>query len=415
MFYAPLDFRRFERILVGDTESMPDMSAALSKSATAMAPYRKYFPLKNVYLNTASVGPLSFFVKKKIEEFDKRWLAGNTSFDGETFRMLDNVRKMCAQLIGATPEEIGFCPNTSYGLNVCIAGLDLKPGDEAVVSELEFPAGVYVLKLLEQKGVTTRYLKTEKGYLTPEELAVGLTPHTKVFLTSYVQFFNGYKYDLSAFAEICHHNGTLLVVDGIQGVGNQVLNVQEAGVDFLAAGGQKWLLSAGGTGFFYCSKALLERLCPAYFSWMGVDWKLDWSDLWKKDLVPFSSARRFEIGSYPHRAVRHFHWSLVLLHKIGVAKIERYNKALLDRLVDYLSDSPYHLRGSLEAPHRSSVLSFTHPEAEELVRYLKRKKIIISLREGGVRVAPNFYNTPRDMERLVAELKRFANRKTGKK
>jgi len=391
------------------------MNVSLSKLTKVLAPYRKHFPFKTVYLNTASVGPLSLFVKKKLDEFDRRWLGGDTSFDEETFQMLDEIRKMCAKLIGADQGEIGFCSNTSYGLNVCIAGLDLKPGDEVVVSELEFPAGIYVLKLLEQKGVTIRYLKTEKGYLTPEELAVGLTPHTKVFITSYVQFFNGYKHNLAAFAEICHNNETLLVVDGIQGVGNQVLDVHAAGVDFLAAGGQKWLLSAGGTGFFYCSKELLGKLRPAYFSWMGVDWKLDWSDLWKKDLMPFDSARRFEIGSYPQGAVRHFYWSLVLLHKIGVAKIERYNKSLLDLLVNYLSDSPYHLRSSLEAPHRSSVLSFTHPEAEELVQHLKNRKIMVSLREGGVRVAPNFYNTPQDIKRLIAELKRFANRKTGKK
>ncbi|MCI0331376.1 MAG: aminotransferase class V-fold PLP-dependent enzyme [candidate division Zixibacteria bacterium] len=391
------------------------MSAALSKLAKSMTPYGKYFPLKNVYLNTASAGPLNLFAKKKLDELDKRWLTGDADFEEETFRMLDEIRKMGAQLIGADADEIGFCPNTSYGLNICIAGLDLKPGDEAAVSELEFPAGVYALKLLEQKGVTIRYLKTEKGYLTPEELAVSLTPHTQVFLTSYVQFFNGYKHDLAAFAEICHNNGTLLVVDGIQGVGNQVLDVHQTGVDFLAAGGQKWLLSAGGTGFFYCSSKLQKKLRPAYSGWLAVDWKLDWSELWKKDLIPFDSARRFEVGSYPHEAVRHFHQSLVLLHKVGVAKIERYNKGLLDLLAEYLSDSPYHLRGPLEAPHRSSILSFTHPQAEGLVRYLKSKKIAVSLREGGVRVSPNFYNTPEEMGQLASELRRFAGRKVGKK
>ena len=400
---------------MGDTESVPDVSATFSKLAKIVARYRKHFPFKAVYLNTASVGPLNLFVKKKLDEFDRRWLAGDTSFDEETFWMLDEIRKLCAKLIGAHADEIGFCPNTSSGLNVCMAGLDLKPGDEVVASELEFPAGVYVLKPLEQKGVTIRYLKTEKGYLTPEELAVGLTTHTKVFLTSYVQFFNGYKHDLAAFAEICHRNGTLLVVDGIRGVGNQVFNAPKTGVDFLAAGGQKWLLSAGGTGFFYCSRELQKKIKPAYFGWLAVDWKLDWSDLWKKDLPPFPSARRFEVGSYPHEAVRHFYWSLVFLHKIGVAQIERYNKTLLDLLVDYISGSPYHLRGSLEAPHRSSILSITHPKAEELVRHLKNKKIIVSLREGGVRIAPNFYNTPEDIQRVIVELKRFGNLKISRK
>jgi len=385
--------------------------------ARNFAGYRNYFPFwkKTSYLNTASICPHNLFVQRKLEEFQRRWLDGDTDFDPESFRMLDEIRKMCARLVGADADEIGFCPNTSYGLNVCIAGLDLKPGDEAVVSELEFPAGVYVLKPLEEKGVTIRYLKTEKGYLTPEELAVSLTPRTKVFLTSFVQFFNGYKHDLGAFAEVCHKNGTLLVVDGIQGVGNQKLDVHASGVDFLAAGAQKWLLSSHGTGFFYCSRELQKKIKPAYFGWMGVDWKVDWTDLWKKDLKPFDSARRFEVGSYPQGAVRHFYWSLVLLQKVGLAKIEKYNRALLDLLTEYLADSPYHLRSSLKPSHRSSILSFSHPAGAELVKYLKSRKIIVSYREDGVRISPNFYNSPQEMERLVDELKRFGKRKISRK
>lgn len=393
------------------------MSESLAKLARVLTPYQKLFPFhrKTVYLNTASVGLLSLSVQRRLDEFDRHWLEGDTAFDKDTFWMLGEIRKMCARLVGARPEEIGFCPNTSFGLNLCLAGLDLKPGDEVAASELEFPAGVYVLKPLEERGIVVRYLKTEQGFLTPEKLAVGLTPHTKVFLTSFVQFFNGYKHDLAAMAEVCHHNGTLLVVDGIQGVGNQVLDVSTAGVDFLAAGGQKWLLSAGGTGFFFCSRQLQEKLQAAYFSWMGVDWRQDWTNLWKKDLPPFDSARRFEVGSYPHRSVRHFYWSLALLQKIGSGRIEAYNRMLLNILVERLSNLPYRVGSSLEAPHRSSILSFTHPEAAKLVPLLKRRGIIVSLREGGVRVSPNFYNTPGDMQTLAAELGRFGKRKIGRR
>lgn len=385
--------------------------------ARHFAPYRKLFPFwkKVVHLNTAHICPLNLFALEKLRQFERDWLEGETEFDRETFRMVDEIRKMAGRLVGADAGEIGFCPNTSFGLNICTSGLDWKPGEEILMSELEFPAGVYLTRPLAEKGVNVRYLKTEKGYLTPEELAVNLTPHTRVFITSFVQFFNGYKHDLKALSEVCHNNGTLLVVDGMQGVGHQTLDVHAAGVDFLATGGPKWLLSTGGTGFFYCSRELISKIKPAYFGWMGVDWKVDWTDLWKKDLPPFDSARRFEVGSYPHGPVRHFYWSLQLIHKAGLPKIEKYNRALLDLLVEYLNDSPYHLRSSMEPQNRSSILSFSHPKAPELFRELTRRKFRVSLREGGIRVSPNFYNTPAEIERLIAELKRFGKRKIGRK
>jgi len=385
--------------------------------ARHFAPFRKFFPFwkTRVHLDTAKICPHNLFVQEKLDEFYRDWLEGEVNFDFETFGMLDGIRKMCAELVGANADEIGFCPNTSLGLNICTSGLEWKPGDEVLLSELEFPADVYLLRPLTEKGVVVRYLKAEKGYVAPEELAVNLTPHSKLFITSFVQFFNGYKQDLAALAEVCHKNGTLLVVDGIQGVGNQQLDVHTSGVDFLAAGAQKWLLSSHGTGFFYCSRELQKKIKPAYFGWMGVDWKVDWTDLWKKDLQPFDSARRFEIGSHPHGPVRHFYWSLTLIKKAGLAKIEKYTRALLDLLVEYLSDSPYHLRSSREPPHRSSILSFSHPNGAELVKYLKSRKIIASYREGGVRVSPNFYNSPQEMERLIDELKRFGKRKISRK
>lgn len=386
--------------------------------AKHFAPFRKLFPFwkkKIIHLNTAKICPLNLFVAEKLRRFERDWLEGETEFDRETFGMMDEIRRMAARLIGADADEIGFCPNTSFGLNICTSGLDWKAGEEILLSELEFPAGVYLTRPLVERGVNVRYLKTEKGYLAPEELAVNLTPHSKVFVTSFVQFFNGYKHDLKALAEVCHNNGTLLVVDGMQGVGHQTLDVHDSGVDFLATGGPKWLLSTGGTGFFYCSRKLQKKIKPAYFGWMGVDWKVDWTDLWKKDLPPFDSGRRFEVGSYPHGPVRHFYWSLKLIEKAGLARIEKYNRALLDLLVEYLTDSPYHLRSSMELPHRSSILSFTHPQGAELVRRLASRKILVSHREGGVRVSPNFYNVPAEMERLIAELARFGKRKIGRK
>src|SRR2546427_10949877 len=56
-------------------------------------------------------------------------------------------------------------------------------------------------------------------------------PRVRVLAVSFVQFSNGYRADLARLGAACRANGTFLVVDGIQGVGNSVLDVRETPVD----------------------------------------------------------------------------------------------------------------------------------------------------------------------------------------
>src|SRR2546422_9725464 len=100
-----------------------------------------------------------------------------------------------------------------------------------------------------------------EGWPDEEHLVERLRdPRVRVLAVSFVQFSNGYRADLKKLGAACRANGTFLVVDGIQGIGNSVLDVRETPIDILACGGQKGLLSPWGCGFLDVGKGLIEQL-----------------------------------------------------------------------------------------------------------------------------------------------------------
>jgi selenocysteine lyase/cysteine desulfurase len=99
------------------------------------------------------------------------------------------------------------------------------------------------------------------------------------------------------------------------------------------------------------------------------------------------------------------HSSLQLLSEVGIKNIERHNLELLDLLIDYLDDSPYQIGSSLEPKHRSSILSFSGKNTRKLYEKLIKNKILVSFREGAIRVSPHFYNTKEEMNKLIKILR----------
>jgi selenocysteine lyase/cysteine desulfurase len=369
-----------------------------------LSKYRREFPFadKVTFFAHASFGPLprrSWEATK--EYYDCLRLDKLKDMDKAAFAKLDDIRVMAAEMIKAMPEETAFTTNTSYGLNVAAWGLNLKPGDKVLLSDVEFPGNTYPWTNLRQKGVEVEFVPSKNGCFDIDNLVGAIDAKTKVVALSFVQFFNGFKLDLKTIGGICEEKDVFFVVDGIQGIGNLEIDVKDCRIDLLATGGQKWLLSSPGTGFIYASSDAKREIYPSFFGWLGVDWKLDFSDLFKFDLEPFSSARKFEIGTYPYSQVWTMHSSLKLLSEVGIKNIQEHNQGLLDLLIRHLKKKNYHVAGSLDPDHRSCILSFSGKDTEGLFKKLRKHNIITSLREGSIRVAPHFYNTADEMEKLI--------------
>ena len=369
--------------------------------------YRKEFPFteKVTFLNHASFGPIPLrALKKTLEYYDALTLKKVVDMDKLTFEMMDKIRIYLAKMIKTKPSEVGLIPNTSYGLNIVTNGLDWKSGDKVLLSNMEFPANVYPWLNLKKKGVKIKFIKSQNGFFDMDNLLKAIDSKCKVLAISYVQFFNGFKNDLETIGKICEEKDIFFVVDGIQGVGCLDLDVKKCKIDFLACGGQKWLLSSLGTGFFYLSDNVKMKIDPAFFGWMSVDWKLNFSDLLKYNLPPFPSSRKFEIGTYPFSTLWTMCSSLELLSEIGTKAVENQILKLLDLLGDYLKDSSYQITSSLDPLHRSGILSFSGKNCLKLHQTLTQKKILTSFRENSIRVSPHFYNSPEDIEKLICVL-----------
>jgi len=371
--------------------------------------YRKEFPFirEVTFLNHASFGPIpSRALRSTYEYYDALTLKKVVDMDKLTFDMMDRIRIYLAKMIKAKPAEIGLVPNTSYGLNIAINGLEWKSGDKVLLSDVEFPANVYPWLKLRKKGVKIKFIKSRNGFLDIDNLLKAIDSRCRVLSLGYVQFFNGFKNDLETIVKICQEKDIFLVVDGIQGIGCMDLDVKKAKIDFLACGGQKWLLSSLGTGFFYLSEKAKRKIEPSFFGWMGVDWKLNFSDLLRYDLSPFRSSRRFEIGTYPFSTLWTMCSSLELISEIGTKAIEKQVIGLLDLLLDYLNDSPYQVKSSLDPLHRSGIISFSGKDTARLFQILSKEKILVSFRENSIRVSPHFYNSSGDIQRLIQVLKK---------
>ena len=212
--------------------------------------FRAQFPLVSEYtfLNHAAVSPLPACVVQAMEKYLFHRQYGPKHQD-ELISSFEEARSATAALINASPDEIAFVENTATGISIVANGLPLKPGDEVVLTDMEYPANVYPWMNLAQKGVRVRVIPNRRGGLDVGALEAAVTEHTKVVAVSTVEFLSGYRTDLAAMGAFCRQRGIYFVVDGIQSLGVIPMDVRAYQIDFLATGGPKWLLGPKGQGF----------------------------------------------------------------------------------------------------------------------------------------------------------------------
>src|SRR5262249_33351764 len=150
------------------------------------------------------------------------------------YREEEVARFAVAQLLGGKAENVALVSSASEALNVLANSIEWKPGDEVVISDLEFPSGVLAWLRLRRLGVRVRVLPSRKGCLALESFLHAITEKTRVVCVSQVSYKTGTRIPfLPELSNAAHAAGALFVVDATQALGR--LPVAIDGVDFLVA------------------------------------------------------------------------------------------------------------------------------------------------------------------------------------
>ncbi|NNF59329.1 MAG: aminotransferase class V-fold PLP-dependent enzyme [Rhodothermaceae bacterium] len=353
-----------------------------------------------VYLDHAATGPLSRPVMDAVQAFLEQRHRTRPNNYVDVMPTLERGRTRLARLLGCAAERVEYAPNTSTGLNVLALGLDWQPGDRVAVPACEFPANVQPwLGLRERYGVEVDFIPAERGGFTLGAVEQALTPRTRVLAVSWVQFLSGFRCDLAALSELAHSQGVLLAVDAIQGLGALQLDVVQTGVDFLASGGQKWMLGMQGSAFIYVTEALQERLTPIR-GWLNGP--ADWNDFGAFSEVLHPDATRFRIGTLPTVNALALDAALGLYFDCGAAWVEERVHGHAARFAEGFDRLGLRRFGSVDPARASGIVTVEVPDPEGLHAFLAERRIHVSVRDRKLRFAPHAYNSAAEVDQALA-------------
>ncbi len=357
------------------------------------------------FLNAASVAPLPTSAREAMNEFLLQMSKHAYLKLDDWVAAMNEAREVSARMIGASPAEIAFTKNTSDGVSIVAEGLRWEPGDEVIINDLEFPANVYPWLNIERKGVVVKTIKSSKGRVTLDSIANAVTSRTRLVAVSSVQYSSGFKVDLAGLGAMARERGFKLFVDAIQSLGVIPMDVKQFGVDFLSAGGFKWLCGPLGSGIFYCDENNLESLDLTRIGWNSV---VDSQDYTTIKFTLREDAQRFEEGSPNMAGVCGLLESMKLLLKHGIERNQAHVISVTDRLIDGLRAKGCSIHSPMRDDERSGIVIFgpaNGNDADQLARMLADEKVIVIRRADGIRVSPHFYNNNDDIDKLLKAIK----------
>ncbi len=186
----------------------------------------------------------------------------------------EEARLSAARFINADADEVTLLRNTTEGLALIAYGLDMKPGDEVLMSNLEHPAGIYPWKMREKRsGIRIKEVRLNIPPKSKDEIlsAFGeaITARTRIILISHAVYHTGLVPPLKELCRLAKSKNVLVAADGAHCVGMLSLDMHDLGVDFYANSGYKWLGAPTGTGIFYVRKEIQKDVLPNI---VEVDW-----------------------------------------------------------------------------------------------------------------------------------------------
>ncbi len=394
-------------LAIGHGHGAPLMTASLDVSLDDTTRARLFPALADgpIFLNHSGIAPISGPAAQALA----RYVAEAQAPTPDRLRgwLMDKsrARVAVAELIGAAPAEIAFMPNTTVAVATLANGMGLRAGDRVVGFEGDYPANVFPWRRLARSGVEYLRVAAPDGLPDLDALRRAVDERTRVVAVSSVCFWSGARAPLAEIVKIAHAAGALVAVDAVQSVGALRLDMNELDLDFVACGGLKWLLSPMGVAFLYVRRAHLERIEVTEPGADSNDPPLPYLD--DRERLR-GDAARFEGGTQPTGNLFALGASARMFLDVGLERVEALVLRNSGILADGFASRGYRVLSPRGPGSSSGIVAARHRELGngDVVDALARQRIHCVEREGWVRLAPHFYQSEAEMERVVAALPR---------
>lgn len=225
-----------------------------------------------VFLNHGSFGACPIEVLEVRRQWEHEMERNPVEFLGRrSAALLLASRQALGNLIGAGADDLVYVPNATTGVNIVAASIDLRPGDEVLVNDLEYGACLATwARVCEQRGATVRGVRVALPFdadAFADELIAAIAPRTRLLFVSHIASTTALRLPVERLVREARARGVLSLVDGAHAPGQIELQLDALGADFYTGNCHKWLCAPKGTGFLHARAEHQPMLHAPVTSW----------------------------------------------------------------------------------------------------------------------------------------------------
>ncbi len=362
-----------------------------------------------INLNNGGVSPQPILVQDMLDKYNRMC---NEAPSYYMWRVLDMgrepLRERLALLGGCSPEEIAINRNTTEALDTVIFGLDLKPGDEVIVTKQDYPnmKQAWLQRELRDKiklvWLDLKCPSEDDNYFV-KTFSDAVTSKTKVVHITHLINWNGQLLPSKKIADaVKQKNKDIFCIADIAHSFAQIdFKIPELGADAAGTSLHKWLCAPFGTGMLYVKREKTAQVWP---------------------LFPNDKPQSDDIRKYESQGTRSFPIEQATGYAINFHETmgTTLKQARLHYLKNYWSTQVQNVKGvilqtPLSSTHSGALGTFsiegmkaTDIESKLMNKYKIHTVAIEYEMFNHVRVTPNVYTSLDDLNKLVKAITEIA-------